>query len=613
MALRSSRCLHAMAPRRVAVVGGGPAGLSMVSQLLAINRHQQSAQAFAVTLFERRTAFSGVWCYDATPGPCVVRFDASGRAHALWADGKKDGDDHGTFLPPGAMYDGLRTNLPCDVMAYRSQPYAPTTSLFPDRATVEKYIVEFADDVIRHARSQELDVRLGTAVSAVKRTSHSPPEEQDTIGSGSTWSVTSTPLSSQKSLEEEFDHVVLANGRCNTPTIPPIPGLHHFRGQLLHSAWWRSPLPFEHKTVLVVGNSSSGSDIARELSGYILRTLPEGAPATKAFIDRCNTQHTNAKARVLHSYEQFDKPPPLDYDPRDPASPEWAKRIAVVPKISAVEPAAPGSGGSGRITFEDGTQRDDVDIVIFATGYAYDFPFLDQQLAPFADAPLIPTASATTRKNSSGSSEGHDGAGGCAYVPPHPTAGWLSHLDDWSLFYAPDASLCVLGAPVRIVPMPFTQVQSRVVAAAWSGMLKRADNSTALPRLDPRIPSTDPAKWTSTAPAPPRSDEAGEAREAPANRTSDLGYPSDTAYQDALLNLLPEHLKRHGEDEAAKVPAPPQIQAGTESGAMAGTDTVIDATLQPVVAKDEGWARMADYRNERRQDTKRLRRLLLGY
>ncbi|SJX60268.1 related to FMO1-flavin-containing monooxygenase [Sporisorium reilianum f. sp. reilianum] len=553
-----------MAPlKRVAVIGAGPAGLSAVDQLAAL-----CAPSVSLTLFERRSTFGGVWCYDARPGECVVRYDSSGRAWPLWTGGRKDGDDAGRFRVPGAMYDGLRTNLPCDVMAYRSHPFEGGTALFPDRATVEGYIQNFAEKVVQ--RAEGVDVRLGTAVRDVRRTAHDPAAARESIGAGSVWSVTSVNVDSGETKVESFDHVVLASGRCNTPTIPRIPGLHKFKGQILHSAWYRSPIPFEHKTVLVVGNSSSGSDIARELSGYILRTLPEGEAATKAFIKRCEGR----TGRVLHSYEHFDKPPPLDFDPREEASPDWAKRIAVVPRITEVR-------ADGSVVFEGGETREDVDVLIFGTGYAYDFPYLDQGLAPFVERPLIPLPppSPTT----------HDDLGGMQpYTPPHRTAPLLTNLDDFSLFYAPDASICVLGAPIRIVPMPLTHVQSRIVAAAWSGHLRPAPNSTALPRLDASIPTTDPAKWTSRAATATAEDEG--------SKTSDLGYPSDSAYQDALLDLLPADLSPKGDDEATTVPD----QEGGKSEA-------------PVPAQDEGWSRMPDFRNQRRQDTKRLRRLLLGY
>ncbi|SPO20797.1 related to FMO1 - flavin-containing monooxygenase [Ustilago trichophora] len=583
-------------PRRVAIIGAGPSGLSAVSQLVYLNQSSSTIPKFSITLFERRSTFGGVWNYDASPGPCIIRFDARGRPHALWQGGFKDGDDKGRFRPPGAMYDGLRTNLPCDIMGYRSQPYDVSTDLFPDRATVERYIRNFAKTVL-DGNETKVDVRLGTAVNSIRRIQFDAEQAKERIGWGSIWKVTSINVESQKEKEdvkeEEYDHIVIASGRCNTPTIPAIPGLDRFTGEMLHSAWWRSPIPFEGKTVLVVGNSSSGSDIARELSGYLLRTLPEGSTATEEYIQR--RIHSSSKAKILHSYQEYDKPPPLDYDPRDQNSPDWAKRIQVVPKIKAVK-SMDGGGRRSKICFEDGQERDDVDVIIFATGYAYDLPYLDQALPPFAQSPLIPACLETAAL-------AKDQTEGEIYTPPYPTASYLTNLDDWSLFYSRDASICVLGAPMRIVPIPITHVQSRIIAAAWSGNLSPFPDSNGLPKLDSDIPTTDPTKWSSRSPI------HGLQK---INKTADLGYPSDTAYQEALLQLLPQHLKHSGTDQDLKIPPPPSPSPQLNNTTTTNNQDV-QQSLRPVVAKDEGWAKMPHYRNQRRSDTKRLRRLLLGY
>ncbi|SAM71297.1 related to FMO1-flavin-containing monooxygenase [Ustilago bromivora] len=571
--------------RRVAIIGAGPAGLSATHQLLSLSSPCAS-RAFDVTLFDRRQNHSGVWGYDPESGPCVVRYDPSGRAYPLWSGSLEHGSQGGRFRPPGAMYDGLRTNLPCDIMAYRSFPYPASTPLFPSRAQVETYIDSFASSVLE---GREVNVRLNTAVSDVRRVAHERMEGK--IGWGSMWSVKSIDIESGKETVEAFENVVVASGRCSTPNIPYIKGLNRFKGVILHSAWWRSPLPYEGKKVLVVGNSSSGSDIARELAGYVLRTLPEGEAATQSYIERCSAGKKGKESRrVLHSYEHLDKPPPLDYDPREEESPDWAKRITVVPRIESIDEER-------RVVFkEDKAERreDGIEVIIFATGYSYDFPYLPQDQPPFDKKPLIPLPPNASEKSGE---EGGD------YIPPSRTAPFLTNLDDWSLFYGPDPSICVLGAPIRIVPMPLTHVQSRIVAACWAGEVAPWRGSTGLPRLDPTVPSTDAKKWSSVV---GKGEEGG-------NKTSDLGFPSDSAYQDALFSLLPQHLREKGEDEMVKVPeATEEVEARVEARGEAGGKE-IGQSLRPVVAEDEGWSRMADFRNERRADTKRLRRLLLGY
>lgn len=50
------------------------------------------------------------------------------------------------------------------------------------------------------------------------------------------------------------------------PHIPPIDGIEEFKGMTTHSHNYRDPECFRDKTVAVLGASSSGMDIAMEVS-----------------------------------------------------------------------------------------------------------------------------------------------------------------------------------------------------------------------------------------------------------------------------------------------------------------------------------------------------------
>jgi cation diffusion facilitator CzcD-associated flavoprotein CzcO len=60
--------------------------------------------------------------------------------------------------------------------------------------------------------------------------------------------------------------VVSATGSWRMPYIPAIPGLDTFRGEQIHSAEYRSPLPFAGRRVLVVGGANSGAQIMAEVA-----------------------------------------------------------------------------------------------------------------------------------------------------------------------------------------------------------------------------------------------------------------------------------------------------------------------------------------------------------
>ena len=60
--------------------------------------------------------------------------------------------------------------------------------------------------------------------------------------------------------------VVVATGYEHTPVIPDWPGKDGFVGELLHSANYRNPTPYQGKRVLVVGGGSSGFEIATDVA-----------------------------------------------------------------------------------------------------------------------------------------------------------------------------------------------------------------------------------------------------------------------------------------------------------------------------------------------------------
>lgn len=102
---------------------------------------------------------------------------------------------------------------------------------------------------------------------------------------------------------------------------------------MVHSKTYRTPILYENKKVLTIGNSASGHDVTAELVSTV--KLPV-------------FQSRRSKSRWDGS-----EPPP---------------GIAWKPIIKEFLP-------SGRIVFEDDTYLDDIDTVIYCTGYKASFPF----------------------------------------------------------------------------------------------------------------------------------------------------------------------------------------------------------------------------------------------
>ncbi|KAL3473527.1 hypothetical protein BJX99DRAFT_233655 [Aspergillus californicus] len=83
---------------------------------------------------------------------------------------------------------------------------------------------------------------------------------------GATWDGVQSKWTLQvkndgKVFEDQCDVVVSASGALNEWKWPTIPGLHDFKGKLLHSASWDESYDYSGKRVAVIGNGSSGIQI----------------------------------------------------------------------------------------------------------------------------------------------------------------------------------------------------------------------------------------------------------------------------------------------------------------------------------------------------------------
>uniref|UniRef100_A0A3B4A8H1 Flavin-containing monooxygenase n=1 Tax=Periophthalmus magnuspinnatus TaxID=409849 RepID=A0A3B4A8H1_9GOBI len=145
-----------------------------------------------------------------TFSPPVV-FESGGTVGGTWAYEERVGTyDNGRAIH-SSMYQNLRTNLPKEVMMFPDFPFDPELDSFIPHQEVLRYL------------------------------------QQDT--------------------EESLCFVSCVWCRhYSDPHIPEIPGLRHFKGELMHSHSYRHPDPFSGKTVVVLGAKASAIDISMELS-----------------------------------------------------------------------------------------------------------------------------------------------------------------------------------------------------------------------------------------------------------------------------------------------------------------------------------------------------------
>ncbi|XP_011209077.2 uncharacterized protein LOC105230162 [Bactrocera dorsalis] len=263
--------------KRVCVIGAGTAGLCALKNSL-----QQGMDAIA---YEQCSEIGGTWVYTK-PG---------------------ENDVH------SSMYEGLRTNLPKEVMGYPDYSYpSEIEQSFVPSAEVLKFLQSYAQhfDLSKYIKLQHEIIRVR------------PLDEK--------WEIYIRDIKNDTFIKEIFDFVFVCNGHYSMPLMPDIEGIDSYKGQKLHSHWYRKPDTFEGTTVLVIGAGPSGMDI---------------------------TNHISKFAKQIYLSHNLDPAPCTDFMPN-------VTQKTVVKRFTA----------DGAVFKDDTTET--FDHIIFCTGYKYTFPFL---------------------------------------------------------------------------------------------------------------------------------------------------------------------------------------------------------------------------------------------
>lgn len=79
------------------------------------------------------------------------------------------------------------------------------------------------------------------------------------------WKIKVEDLSTGATKTDEAEILINAAGFLNKWKWPDIPGLHSFKGNLMHSARWDDSYDYKDKNIAVVGSGSSGIQIVPQL------------------------------------------------------------------------------------------------------------------------------------------------------------------------------------------------------------------------------------------------------------------------------------------------------------------------------------------------------------
>lgn len=194
----------------VAIIGAGFSGIAMAIQLDQLG--------VPYTIFERRDEIGGTWSFNQYPD---IRVDTMTLTYELCLE----------------------------------KPH-PWSEYFARGGEVRSYLKEVAE---RHGIAS--GVRVGHALEAARFDA-----------STSRWKLEFSRADGSR-VQHEANVVVSAAGLFSTPTTPDLPGKESFEGEILHPTQWTSEHSAAGKRVAVVGNGSTGVQLLAPIAEEADRTL----------------------------------------------------------------------------------------------------------------------------------------------------------------------------------------------------------------------------------------------------------------------------------------------------------------------------------------------------
>ncbi|XP_077038039.1 flavin-containing monooxygenase 5-like isoform X2 [Agelaius phoeniceus] len=331
----------------------------------------------------RDGCYNSLWLNPAPMGEVPAGTDIIARAALSCAPLPQEHPEDGR----ASIYRSVIINTSKEMMCFSDFPIPEDFPNYMHNSKIMEYFRMYAQhfDLLRH-------IRFRTSVCRVSK-------RPDFASSGQ-WEVVTESEGKQEAAV--FDAVLVCSGHHTNAHLPlsSFPGLEKFEGCYLHSRDYKNPQPFFGKRVVVVGIGNSGIDIAVELShtakqvflstrrgSWVLhRVADNGYPFDVSYASRFlhliqnlvpksilnSLMEWKLNARFDHTlYGLKPKHGVLDTHPTvndDLPNRIISGRVRVKPNIQEFTETS--------AIFEDGT-REDVDAIVFATGYSFSFPFLE--------------------------------------------------------------------------------------------------------------------------------------------------------------------------------------------------------------------------------------------
>jgi flavin-binding monooxygenase-like protein len=326
-------------PSKVCILGAGSSGLTACQVL--------NARGIPFDCFEKGSQIGGNWRYE---------------------------NDNGQ----SSAYRSLHINSSRSLMSYRAFPMPDDYPDYPSHGHIATYFDAFAE---RFGLTEQ--IRFNTEVIGA-----------EPVGDG--WEVTIERDGKRETAR--YRAVLIANGHHWDPRWPepPFPGADAYEGEEMHAHYYREPEVLEGKRVLVLGIGNSAVDIAVESSriadatflamrrgAYVLpkylggKPIDDASPPIMSRLPLSVQRFFIARLLKLAVGEMTDyglpKPDHKLLEAHPTVSSELLSRVGH--GDIAVKPNIERFAGGRRVRFADGSEEE-IDLVVYCTGYKISFPFL---------------------------------------------------------------------------------------------------------------------------------------------------------------------------------------------------------------------------------------------
>ncbi|XP_004706910.1 flavin-containing monooxygenase 5-like [Echinops telfairi] len=340
-----------MAKKRIAVIGAGISGLGAIKCCLE--------EGLQPTCFERNDDIGGLWKFHKS-----------------------------TSEKTPSIYRSVTINTSKEMMCFSDFPVPDHFPNYMHNSRLMDYFRMFVKhfDLLKY-------INFKTKVRSVRKRPDFPSSGQ--------WDVVVEANGKQETLV--FDGVLVCSGHHTDPHVPlhSFAGIEKFEGSYFHSREYKSPEDYVGKRIIVVGIGNSGVDIAVELShvaeqvflstrrgAWIShRVWENGYPMDSSVFTRFNNflqkiatasltnSHLEKMLNSRFNHAHYGLQPQHRALSQQPTISDDLPNHIISGKVQ-VKPNVKEFTETDAV-FDDGTREEKIDVVIFATGYTFSFPFLD--------------------------------------------------------------------------------------------------------------------------------------------------------------------------------------------------------------------------------------------